>query len=381
MRQGLTGVPIFDGFVWHKDAVLWIENGHVVAIEPATGLSDADEIIQLKRGFLCPGLVDLQVNGGGGVLFNSAPTLATIERICAAHNSLGTTSILPTLITDDIAVLDAALIAAKAATALPSCAGLHLEGPHLALSRKGTHEGSFIRAMTPADKQKLLSAAKTLPVLKVTLAPESVELADVAELCAAGLHISLGHSDTSYETAMAYAAAGASLVTHLFNAMSQFGSREPGLVGAALNNEALSVGLIADGFHVDPATIKVALRGKRGPGKIFLVSDAMSTVGSDIRSFVLNGRTITRHGSRLTLDDGTLAGADISLLDAVKYMHQTVGISLEQALQMGSLFPAQAIKQSHIGQLTDAAAANIIHLSDDLTLFRTWVNGETVHTA
>ncbi len=377
MLQGLTGVPIFDGFDWHHNCVLWIEDGKVLSIEPA----DARPATQLKGGFLCPGLVDLQVNGGGGVLFNTEPQPGSIERICAAHNRLGTTSLMPTLITDDSKVLDAALRAADEVIHCPSYIGLHLEGPHLALSRKGTHEGRYIRKMEAADKTKLLEAAQTLPRLKITVAPEAVSTVDVAELSQAGIFVSLGHSDASYETAMDYAGAGASIVTHLFNAMSQFGSRSPGLVGAALNSGHFSAGLIADGYHVSCASIEIAMRSKKGPGKLFLVSDAMSTVGSDIRSFVLNGRTITRQNSRLTLDDGTLAGADISLLDGVKYMVQQVGVPLETALKMGSRFPAETIGATHISHLNAGAQADILHLDDALSLKNLWLAGAPVHTS
>jgi N-acetylglucosamine-6-phosphate deacetylase len=233
--------------------------------------------------------------------------------------------------------------------------------------------------MTDADEAFLLAARARVPVLLTTIAPESVEPSRVAALVEGGIVVSLGHSDTSHATARAYAEAGAGMITHLFNAMSQIGNREPGLAGAGLSSATLWTGLIADSFHVDPATIGIALRAKQGPARIFLVTDAMATIGTDMTCFTLNGRTIRRGGGRLTLEDGTLAGADLDMISAVRFMHKKIGVDLGEALRMASLYPAEALGlDDRYGRLAAAARADIVNLSDDLDVKAVWIGGEKV---
>jgi N-acetylglucosamine-6-phosphate deacetylase len=293
----------------------------------------------------------------------------------------GTTALLPTLITDTTETT-AAVIAAGAEAArkrVPGFLGLHLEGPHLSVGRKGAHDPRLIRPMTDQDVASLVAARDKMPVLLTTVAPESVTPLQVSALARGGLVVSLGHSDVGYVNARAYAEAGASMATHLFNAMSQLGNREPGLAGAAIDLGGLSAGLIADGVHVDPATIGIALRGKRGPGKIFLVTDAMATIGTELTSFSLNGRTIHRRDGRLTLDDGTLAGADLDMISAVRFMHRVIGVGLGEALRMASLYPAQAVGQDHrLGRLAHGTLANVVALDGSLDVKGVWVEGAKV---
>jgi N-acetylglucosamine-6-phosphate deacetylase len=233
--------------------------------------------------------------------------------------------------------------------------------------------------MTDADLAALIAASKQLPVLLTTVAPESVTPQQVAALAGAGLVVSLGHTDTTYATARAYAEAGATKVTHLFNAMSQTGNREPGMVGAALDTGTLFAGLIADGLHVHPANIANAVRAKRGPAKIVLVTDAMATIGTDMATFELNGRTIYRKDGRLTLADGTLAGADLDMISAVRFMHQAIGIDLGEALRMASLYPARAIgRQGRLGSFAGGAAADVVALSEKLDIAGVWIGGKRV---
>ncbi|RYE63792.1 MAG: N-acetylglucosamine-6-phosphate deacetylase, partial [Rhizobiaceae bacterium] len=190
----------------------------------------------------------------------------------------------------------------------------------------------------------------------------------------------LGHTEASYDTAAAYAKAGIRTVTHLFNAMSPLGHREPGLVGAALDTGALYAGLIADGIHVHPAAMGAALRAKAGPGKIFLVTDAMSTIGTDMTSFTLNGREILRKDGRLTLADGTLAGADIDMISSVRYVHRNLGLSLEEALRMASAYPAQAARiENRKGFLKPGYDADFVVLGADLSMKSTWISGECAY--
>ncbi|MCP3687867.1 MAG: N-acetylglucosamine-6-phosphate deacetylase, partial [Gammaproteobacteria bacterium] len=255
--------------------------------------------------------------------------------------------------------------------------GLHLEGPHLCLTRKGTHDAQFIRSMQQTDLDDLVSAAATLPALMLTIATESVTFTQIAELNAAGAVICLGHTDASYADACAAVEHGVSGITHLFNAMSPLGNREPGVVGAALQSGALSAGIIADGHHVDAATIEIALRAKRGPGKLFLVTDAMSIIGTDLKELRLNDRLIKRQGGRLTLEDGTLAGADLDMISAVQFMVEKVGVAVDEALRMASLYPAQLLKmENQIGQLCNDARADFLHLSEALEVKAVWRGGE-----
>ncbi|WP_379064849.1 N-acetylglucosamine-6-phosphate deacetylase [Mesorhizobium sp. UC74_2] len=377
----LTGARIFDGTDWHDDAALIVADGLVETIAGRSAIPPEAEVVDLDGGILAPGFIDLQVNGGGGVMLNDHPDLASIETICRAHVPFGTTALLPTLITDTPAITAAAIAAGAEAAQrkLPGFLGLHLEGPHLSLSRKGAHDPKLIRPMNAADQAALIAARGKLPVLQTTVAPESVTAAQVEALAKAGIVVSLGHSDTDYATATAYAGAGASMATHLFNAMSQIGNREPGLAGAAIEGGTIFAGLIADGIHVHPATIEIALKAKQGPARIFLVTDAMATIGTNMTEFTLNGRTIYRKEGSLRLADGTLAGADLDMISAVRFMHQVVGIDLAEALRMASLYAAEAVGQSHrLGRFAKGTAADIVALSDDLAMKGVWIGGDRV---
>ncbi len=375
---------IFDGEFWVRDAVLMVRDGLVEAVLERHEVAHGTSVTESGAGMLAPGFVDLQVNGGGGVMFNDRPSLESIETICKAHAQFGTTALLATLITDTREITAAAIAAAAEAARrrVPGFLGLHLEGPHLSMARKGAHDARLIRDMSEADQAALIEARKNLPVLLTTVAPESVSPQQIAALAGAGIVVSLGHSDATYDVAVAQTEAGATMVTHLFNAMSQMAGREPGLVGAALARPELFAGLIADGFHVAPASIGIALRAKRGPGRIFLVTDAMATIGTGMTSFRLNGRTIRREGGRLTLEDGTLAGADLDMISAVRFMHRTVGIELSEALRMASLYPAEAVGQAaRLGRFVSGAAANIVALSANLDMRGVWIEGRRAFVA
>ena len=376
----LSAPKIFDGQTWHEERALLVEDGRVKSLVRTTDVPSGIAEIDLGHGMLVAGFVDLQVNGAGGVLFNEDRSVEGLRQLCAANFQFGTTALLPTLVTDTRAVTRTALDAGIAAHAqkVPGFIGLHIEGPHLSVARKGAHNPAFIRSMDEADLRALIAARPAMPALLTTVAVESVGPDQIARLAQAGVTVSLGHSDTGVAGAVTAFKAGASMVTHLFNAMSQLGNREPGLVGAALAN-GVWAGLIADGIHVDPATIGVALRAKKGPGKIFLVTDAMSPMGTDMTGFALNGRDIVRADGALRLADGTLAGADLTMIDALSYMHRTIGLDLDEALRMAALYPAQAIGLADtIGHLGSGAMASMVHLSDDLGVEGVWVEGEKV---
>jgi N-acetylglucosamine-6-phosphate deacetylase len=380
-ERAISADAIFDGQAWHEDAALILREGKVDRLVARGTVPDGIERVDLKGGYLAPGFIDLQVNGAAGLMLNDHPSVETIETICRTHARYGTTAVLPTLITDTPETTRAVLAAGAEATqrAVPGFLGLHLEGPHLSKPRKGAHAPALIRPMTDTDLAELIAARNLLPNLLTTVAVESVRPDQIEALCLAGIIVSLGHTDASHEAAATAADAGASMVTHLFNAMSQIGNREPGLAGTALDDPRLYAGLIADGIHVDRATIGIALRAKQGEGTIFLVSDAMAPFGSDITSFTLNGRTIHRRNGRLTLEDGTLAGADLDLPSAVRFMHERLGVPLPRALNMASLYPARAMgRDGEYGHLGKGARADMVHLGDDFSVRGTWIGGERV---
>lgn len=371
---------VFDGTAMHPGAALLVEGGQVAGIVAASNIPGGYGISKLGKGILAPGFVDLQVNGGGGVMLNDAPTVDTLATIAAAHAGLGTTALLPTLITDTPDQTRAAIEAAVSAIAagVPGIAGLHLEGPHLSVARKGAHDAALIREMQQDDLDLLLSAVRRLPSLMVTVAPETVTPDQIATLSGAGIVVSLGHSDADYDTCLRATKAGATCVTHLFNAMSQMGNRQPGLVGAALDQGGLNAGLIADGIHVHAASMGAALRAKQGPGQVFLVTDAMATAGADITGFTLNGRRIERRDGRLTLADGTLAGADLEMAGAIRVLVRDVGVPAKAALRMTASAPADVIGRSDLGRLSPGLPANFLLLSEGYELLGCWRGGERI---
>ena len=372
-----AGADVFDGTVLHRGASVVVEDGVVQGVFPRE-LRPAGDVVRLKGGILAPGFIDLQVNGGGGWQVDGTATAAKLAALCEVHARLGATGILPTLITDTpdatAAVIAAGIAAARAG--VPGFLGLHLEGPHLDPRRKGAHDSALIRPMDDADLHRLLDAAAALPALLLTVAPEAVTNAQIGRLAAAGVVVSLGHSDCDAATAARAAGAGARCATHLFNAMSQLGNREPGLVGAVLSG-SLAAGLIADGLHVAPATMHVALAARLGG--IFLVSDCMGVAGTDATELVLGGRRVLRAGGRLTLEDGTLAGADLTLDRAVGVLVRDVGITPERALAMATSVPAGVIglQDSH-GHLCAGRVADMVHLDAGFALRAVWRGGVPV---
>ena len=367
-RVALLGADIFDGTALHSGQAMLLDNDLFAGIVNPARIPPEYSRKSMEGGTISPGFIDLQVNGGGGVLFNDYPTVEGLATIAAAHAKTGTRAILPTLITDTTEKTRAAVDAVAAAidSGVPGILGVHLEGPHLSIARKGAHDPALIRPMQPADEALLCEAATRLPNVMHTVAPESVTTAQVSRLRDAGVIVSLGHTDCTFADAQAAFAAGATCVTHLFNAMSQLASREPGLVGAALQTGSVSAGLIADGIHVHPASIRTALAAKTGPGGIFLVTDAMSTVGSDITEFQLNGRRVLRRSGRLTLEDGTLAGADLDFPTAIDVMVKQVGVALDAALSMVTSGPAGVLlNRLGFGGFSVGTVANGIHLRPD----------------
>jgi N-acetylglucosamine-6-phosphate deacetylase len=375
MQEALINAEIFDGDALHQGKALLIDDGRVLSIVDEAALASTTPRVDMQGQLLVPGLVDLQVNGGGGVLFNSDTSTAGLKRIAAAHIAAGTTSLLPTIISDSDAVMETAIAAVDAVTnTLPSVIGIHLEGPCLNPEKCGVHDAGIMRELDD-DMLSLMSSlaqGKTL----VTLAPECVPTERIAELVARGVIVSAGHSLANFDEAEAAIAAGLRGVTHLFNAMPPLLSRDPGLAGAALSDDRAWFGIIVDGYHMHPSVVKLALRGKNAGGAI-LVSDAMPSVGTEGETFELYGETIHVAQGRCVTDDGRLAGAHLTLLQAVHNAAEYAGLDWFEALRMASLYPAQAIGLSEeVGSLRPGCRADFLVLDNNKNLQQVWVEGK-----
>jgi N-acetylglucosamine-6-phosphate deacetylase len=346
----------------------------IVGVVPAGDLPAATPAYRLPAGaWLAPGFIDCQVNGGGDVLFNDAPTPAGIHRIAAAHRRLGTTALLPTLISDTPAKMQAALAAVRQARRTSrSVLGIHLEGPFLSPEKPGVHDPSVFRVPDDADAAQLI--AGSAGVTLVTLAPERTPPGFIRRLAEAGFRVSLGHSAATYEETKAALAEGLTGFTHLFNAMRPLGSREPGPIAAALEAPDAWLGMIVDGHHVAPAMLRLALRGAARP---MLVSDAMPPVGGSRPGFVLNGEEIVVRDGRCTRADGTLAGAAISMADAVRNCVELLGIPLTDALRYASAEPAAFLGLSNtLGRIAPGYRADLVAFDPGtVEVHATWVAG------
>lgn len=350
---------LFDGERLREGLGLRVENGRVADLAPAR------PGMRAVPGVVTPGYVDLQVNGGGGVLLNAEPSAEGMEAIASAHRRFGTVAILPTLITDAPEVLDRAAGAALAARGRPGLLGLHVEGPHISARRRGTHAERFVRPLddrTVAVVRRLRGGG--VPVM-VTLAPEAAE-GRIAELAATGAVVSLGHSDASAEAVRAALAEGASCFTHLFNAMSPLLHRAPGMVGAALGSR-VPAGIICDGVHVADELVALAIRARPAPDLTFLVSDAMPTVGGPSH-FTLYGQELHVEGGRLVNAEGSLAGAHVCMAESVARLAGPVGVDPETALRMAVTIPARVIGRPDLARALGRTAADLLVLAPDLTL-------------
>jgi N-acetylglucosamine-6-phosphate deacetylase len=347
----------------------------IAAIGPRTEAAAGALIRDLEGALLLPGFIDTQVNGGDGVLFNEFPTAEAIARIGAAHRRFGTTGFLPTLISDDLATVRAGIEAAREAIAAgaPGVLGLHIEGPYLNVTRRGIHQASKLRRTDESSVTLLssLGAGRTL----VTLAPEVTSLEMIERLVRAGVVVSAGHTDASYAAVRAALDRGLTGFTHLFNAMSPLTSREPGAVGAALEDSRAWCSVIVDGVHVDPVVLKLALR-LRPHDRFNLITDAMPCVGSDQTSFELQGKTIAVRDGACFDETGTLAGSALDMASAVRNAVRLLGLDLADAARMASRNPAEFLGLDHeLGRIARGYYADLTLLDDELRVLDTWVRG------
>ncbi|MEM6913223.1 MAG: N-acetylglucosamine-6-phosphate deacetylase [Pseudomonadota bacterium] len=372
----VTGEKVLTADGWQHDQGILVEHGRI------TRLVAHDHSAASRDDFpgcmLVPGFVDVQVNGGGGVLFNNDITADAIAAIGAAHARFGTTSFLPTLISDTETALHAALDAAARALSekSPGCVGLHLEGPFLNAEKRGVHNASYFRAIDKETIQRLTSWNDG-PLL-MTVAPEVLGIETIRQLSEGGVILSAGHTAASYDDTKKALRHGIKGFTHLFNAMPPLQSRNPGPVTAALESEAWC-GIIADGHHVAPSMLRLALRAKTD-GRIMLVSDAMAVAASSLSRFDLNGAEITVENGRCVDRHGTLAGASITLIDAVRYCMQELGVPLEEALRMASAEPASFLgKSGDLGHIAPSYRANFAVISPHLEVIASFIDGAKVY--
>ncbi len=351
-----------------------IEGRHIADIVEVTDIPADIPRHDLEGGHLAPGFVDVQVNGGGGVMFNTAPSVETIACMARAHRRFGTVGFLPTLITDDRAHITQAIdaVCQALAGATPSLLGIHLEGPIINPERKGMHDAGHIGAL---DAEIIARLGAVPGARVVTLAPECAPPGLIAQLTAAGIRVSAGHTQATAEQIAAAQQAGLSGVTHLFNAMSQFTGRAPGTVGAALANTDLWCGIIADGVHVHETSILAAWQAKQD--KLFLITDAMAPVGTDMATFDYGGETVSVRDGSCFLADGRLAGSTLDMASAVRNCVRSVSIPLDAALRMASAHPAEFLGLgSSLGKIEAGYDASLVWLDTDLMVKATWVQGQ-----
>lgn len=377
MTVTLINARVFDGEAVRENARVRIEDGRILELtESGRGMAEAAVSIDLEGRLLAPGLIDIQVNGGGGVLFNEAPTVETIRTIGAAHRRFGTTGFLPTLISDTAKTTARAIEAVGQALkeGVPGVLGIHLEGPFLAAAKRGIHDASRFQAMDENGFKRVtsLDSGKTL----LTVAPEITGPGWIRRLTSAGVTVFAGHSNAEYEQVREALDAGLSGFTHLFNAMSPFGSRQPGMVGTALSDRESYAGLICDGHHVHPASFAAAVAAK-GSDHCLLVTDAMANVGTDEDRFEWNGETVVSGNGCCRLPDGSLAGSDLDMMTAVRNAMRFTGMDRLEALRMASTYPARAIGvDDELGFIRPGYRANFIEIDGHMDLAATWIDGK-----
>lgn len=378
MKTVLRNARILTADGFRDDLALVIEAGRITALvsDAAPQLGSAAEQVDLGGGWLLPGFIDAQVNGGGGVLFNNTPDVESLRTLAAAHRRFGTTALLPTLISDDVQVMRKAIDATRQAIAdgVPGVIGIHLEGPYIAPARKGTHDANKFRV--PDADEIAMAASLDNGVTLLTLAPERVPLDSIRALVERGVIVAAGHTAATYEEARAGLEAGIRGFTHLYNAMSPLTGREPGAVGAALEDRGSWVGIIADGVHVHPASLRVALATKP-QGKVMLVTDAMPPVGADSPSYELYGEVITAVDGVVRNAAGSLAGSALDMATAVRNAVNLLGLSLEEVARMASRYPAQFLNvDDRLGEIAEGYQADLVLLDDALQVRATWIAGE-----
>ena len=378
----LTNATVFTGEKVYENCSITVENGVVAQfVLDGAGTRRQTNAIDIQGRRLVPGFIDIQVNGGGGVLFNNAPTVRSLRQIAAAHARHGTTAFLPTLISDSFQVMRAALKAVRSANdqGVPGVLGIHLEGPFLSAKRRGAHDEKRFRIIDEEAIALVTSLGSDLITL-LTLAPEMTTPDVIRRLCAAGIIVFAGHTAATYEQCRAAMQAGMSGFTHLFNGMLPFSGKEPGVVGAALTPGRSFFSIIADGRHVDPASFRAAL-SVAGRGRGILITDAMPTVGSKKKSFELYGQRLQLKEGVLRDKRGSLAGSHLTMMDAVRNAMKFSELNWREAVRMASSHPARALGiEGRRGRIHQGCPADFVELDENMNLYRTWIGGVPVRT-
>lgn len=379
-RYALTGALVFDGRALLPGKAVIIARDAIEAISPDDALPSGLLHIHTEGAIISPGFVDLQVNGCGGVMFNGAVRAETLKAMCRANLKSGCTAFMPTLISTSDAEMRAAmrLVAACREGQQGPVMGLHLEGPYINTARRGIHDAAHIRPLDAAMRDELCAYARRTPLM-LTLAPECVSEEDITELARAGVVVSIGHSDASYAQTMRGIAAGARAGTHLFNAMSPWRSREPGVVGALLNAPNLPCGIIVDGQHAHFASVALA-KGLKGES-LFLVTDATAPAGTDMKEFDFCGQTVHVRDGKCLNADGTLGGAALTMPEALRNAVRHAGIALEEALRMATLYPARLMgREGEFGRIAPGRMANLALFSADEFAMKATVDRGKLYT-
>jgi N-acetylglucosamine-6-phosphate deacetylase len=376
MKYAISAARIFNGEKMLHDHAVIVGDERITGVVETANLPTGMRQIKREGGILAPGFIDVQVNGGGGVLLNNVPERHAVDTMTSAHRRYGTTTMMPTIVSDTPRRQKACVEAVQAAVSggNQSVLGVHLEGPFLDLDKRGVHKAETIRQIQDTDMDWLCSLQ--MPAIIVTLAPEHTRAGQIRQLTDCGILVCAGHTNAHYEELSVAIAEGLRGFTHLYNAMRAQTGREPGVVGAALDSDTTWVGIIADGHHVHPANIRIVQK-TQPRGKTLLVSDAMASVGGPESFFEIYGEKIEEKEGRLINSDGVLAGSAIGMMDAVRISTELVGISLEESLRMASLYPAEFLQKStSLGRLEKGFRADLVYFDDTYTVQDSWVAGQ-----
>ena len=377
MKKAITGSKLFNGkkFIEHK--ALLIDDQHIAGIVNEDAIPTDFQVKKLEGGILSPGFIDLQVNGGGGKLFNNSPDKESLNTIISAHQYFGTTSIMPTVISDSLNILQKCTdTISNEIDNNHSLLGIHIEGPFFNVKYRGVHQKQYINTIN-ASYLNLFETLDKFPVM-LTLAPECISIKQLKHLKSLGFKILAGHTDANYdqlEEAIKYGLDG---FTHLFNAMGQISAREPGVVGSAFDFDETSASIIVDLHHVHPSLINLSFKQKP-KGKLFFVSDSMATINHGEPSFELYDEVVSESNGRIINSEGKLAGSSITQIDAIKNAYQKCSIPLESAISMATLYPAEYLGVSdYIGQLKKGYRADLAHFDSNFHVQNVWLAGKQI---
>ena len=377
MKQAITGSKLFNGIDFIEHKALLIDDQHIAGIVNEDAIPTDLQVKKLEGGILSPGFIDLQVNGGGGKLFNNSPDKETLNTIISAHQYFGTTSIMPTVISDSLNILQKCTdTISNEINNNHSLLGIHIEGPFFNVKYRGVHEKQYINTIN-ASYLNLFETLNKFPVM-LTLAPECISIKQLKHLKSLGFKILAGHTDANYDQLEEAVKYGLDGFTHLFNAMGQISAREPGVVGSALDFDETSASIIVDLHHVHPSLINLSFKQKP-KGKLFFVSDSMATINHGEPSFELYDEVVSESNGRIINSEGKLAGSSITQIDAIKNAYQKCSIPLENAISMATLYPAEYLGVSdYIGQLKKGYRADLAHFDSNFHVQNVWLAGKQI---